>query len=221
MPRAAHSRQERTVTIEMRGHGRTIELGLRLRSVDDLFRTPDPQCFRQTGRLHSGVDELMVALRVERLPARVRTTISFTGEVASIDDDELRRSVQEYCGLRLRDLDLELRAHRREERQSLTVGGVLFLLGIGLSAEFTQSFWPAEVQSLLGDGIFLVLAWVGLWYPLDYFIFGRRPLLLDRKVLQAIRGMEITTRVDANGAELTSNPAPPQLDTAQNQGQKR
>jgi hypothetical protein len=174
---------------------RTIDLTLRLTSVDELFGTPDPRCFRQTGRLQSGVDELMAALRVERLPARVRTTISFTRAISSLDEDDLSRSVQEYCDLRLRDLDLELRGHRREERQSLTIGGVLFLLGIGLSAEFTQSLWPPEIQSLLWDGIFLVLAWVGLWYPLDYFIFGRRPLLLDRKVLRAIRSMDITAVV--------------------------
>lgn len=181
-------------------HDRTVDLTLRLGSVDDLFRTPNPECFRQTGRLQSGLDELLTTLKVERLPAQVRTTISFTDENSSIDGEELRRSVQAYCDLRLRDLDLELRAHRREERQSLTIGGVLFLLGIGLSAEFTQSLWPPEVQSLLGDGIFLVLAWVGLWYPLDYFIFGRRPLVLDRKVLRAIRSMVITTRVE--GAEV-------------------
>lgn len=194
----------------MRGHRRTIDLTLRLTSVEDLFGAPDPQQFRRTRRLQSGVDELMGALRVERLPARVRTTISFTPEVSSIDAEDLRRSVREYCELRLRDLELELRGHRREERQSLTVGGLLFLLGIGLSAEFTQSLWPPEIQSLLGDGIFLVLAWVGLWYPLDYFIFGRRPLVLDRKVLRAIRSMEITTRVEMKGPELTSNSASPQ-----------
>lgn len=192
----------------MRGDGRTINLAIRLNSVDDLFRTPDPGCFRQTGRLQSGVDELIAALRVERLPAQVRTTISVTRGTSSIDTEGLRRSVREYCDLRLGDLDLELRAHRREERQSLAIGGVLFLLGIGLSAEFTQSLWAPEIQSLLGDGIFLVLAWVGLWYPLDYFIFGRRPLLLDRKVLRALRGMEITTRLEVDGHETSGGASP-------------
>lgn len=190
----------------MHAHRKTIDLSIRLRYVDDLFRTPEPQAFRETGRLQSGVDELIAALRVQRLPAQIRTSISFSPGRPSIDGEELRRSVGEYCMLRLRDLDLELRAHRKEERQSLLVGGLLFLLGIGLSAEFTQPLWPGEVQSLLGDGIFLVLAWVGLWYPLDYFIFGRRPLLQERKVLRALATMEITTRVELD-VEPPSNHA--------------
>jgi hypothetical protein len=44
--------------------------------------------------------------------------------------------------------------------------------------------------------VFLVIAWVGLWYPLDTFVFVRRPLLREKRVLEAVLSMGVTVRVD-------------------------
>jgi type II secretory pathway component PulM len=65
-------------------------------------------------------------------------------------------------------------------------------VGVALTSEFTSEGWPGEVRSLLGEGVFLVIAWVGLWYPLDALFFARRPLLLERKVLQLLMESEVT-----------------------------
>jgi hypothetical protein len=42
--------------------------------------------------------------------------------------------------------------------------------------------------------VFLVIAWVGLWYPLDTLVFSRRPLLREKRVLSAILTMDLTVR---------------------------
>ena len=173
------------------------ELTVRLRCLDDLFQAPAPQSFQDAGRLVSGIDELLLELDAGRLPKRLRTTILLTAESPPVDESAVRDTLRQYCALRLRELELRLRSHRREELQALAIGSVLFLIGVGLSAEFVQPFWPQEIQYLLGNGVFLVVAWVGAWYPLDHFIFGRRTLIRERKVLRCLLGMEVDVRREA------------------------
>ena len=171
---------------------RTAHLIVRLATLDDLFRAPEPNLFAATGRLISGMDELITELQARRLPRGLSTTIMLEHEATAVDAARIAALIHRYCDIRLRELDGRLRSQRREQRYSLLVGLLLFVLGVGLASEFTASYWPGELKSLLGEGIFLVVAWVGLWYPIDYLVFGRRPLLRERKALQVLRTTEVT-----------------------------
>jgi hypothetical protein len=45
----------------------------------------------------------------------------------------------------------------------------LFVVGVLLSYGFTRPEVGELSQELLGNGVFLVVAWVGLWYPFTCF----------------------------------------------------
>lgn len=171
---------------------RTIDLTIRLRTAEDLFRTPEPDRFPTTGRLVSGIDELLNQLRARRPAKRVRSIILLEQTAGAPAEEVLADLIKRYCDLRLHDLEMHLRVDRRDMRREVAVGLLLFVLGVGLSSEFGSSHWPGEVNSLLGEGVFLVVAWVGLWYPLDHLVFGRRPLRRERNVLRALRDTEVT-----------------------------
>ena len=51
-------------------------------------------------------------------------------------------------------------------------------------------FW----QNLLGNGVFLVIAWVGLWYPLDLLFFARQPLRREIQILEVLRDSPVELR---------------------------
>ncbi|MGH7912364.1 MAG: hypothetical protein ACREOV_11635 [Candidatus Dormibacteraceae bacterium] len=170
------------------------ELTLRIESIDDLFQAPEPHLFARAQRIVSGIEELLLQLDAGRIPKHLRTTFLVGAAAAPVDAAEIEGALRQYCALRLRDVELRLRAHRREGLSLLGLGTVLFVLGVGLSAEFLQSRWPALIQDLLGDGIFLVLAWVGLWFPLDHLVFGRHGIVRERNLLRALRGMEVAVR---------------------------
>ena len=170
---------------------RQAHLTLRLARLEDLFRNPDPQEFTTTGRLISGIEELILALQGRRIPKHVSTTIVLE-EGSPADEGKVASLVRRYCEVRLRELDLRIRSQRRELNRALLIGLLLFIVGVALTSEFTSEGWPGEVRSLLGEGVFLVIAWVGLWYPLDALFFARRPLLLERKVLQRLMESEVT-----------------------------
>ena len=50
------------------------------------------------------------------------------------------------------------------------------------------------LQQVLGNGVFLVIAWVGLWYPLDLLFFARLPLRRERRALKDLTRMRIDVR---------------------------
>ena len=78
---------------------------------------------------------------------------------------------------------------------SLRPGLPLFLIGLLFSTDFLAPDVPEFFQNLLGNGVFLVIAWVGLWYPLDLLFFARLPLRRQRRVLDALLAMPVEVRV--------------------------
>jgi hypothetical protein len=75
--------------------------------------------------------------------------------------------------------------------RSLPSGFVLFLVGLLLSTDFLEPDVPEFFQQVLGNGVFSVVAWVGLWYPFDLLFFARLPLRRERRALEDLAGMRV------------------------------
>jgi hypothetical protein len=74
---------------------------------------------------------------------------------------------------------------------SLGSGSILFIVGLLLSTGFLEPDVPTFWQDLLGNGVFLVIGWVGLWYPLDLLFFARQPLKREALIVKAISRMPL------------------------------
>ena len=143
-------------------------------------------------RLYPGIDELVQALDarpvrdphvVIRLPA------------AELRDDTRPRiegAVRAYCDQRLEHTRHRIAAERRDGLRALVLGVVLFSVGFVLARWVSQSGLDADIRLFLADGIFLIFAWVGLWYPLDALIYYPARQRRDRRVLGRLRTAEIT-----------------------------
>ena len=69
---------------------------------------------------------------------------------------------------------------------------MLLAVGLALSqATLHSDDLPDSLRIFFGEGLFLVAAWVGVWYPLDVLIYSPRPLRRDRAVLQAMAAAEV------------------------------
>jgi hypothetical protein len=51
-----------------------------------------------------------------------------------------------------------------------------------------------EIVVHLGNGVFLVIARVGLWYPLDLLFFARLPLRRETRALKVMSHISIGVR---------------------------
>jgi hypothetical protein len=54
---------------------------------------------------------------------------------------------------------------------------------------------PQAVKDFLGsDGLFLVVGWVGLWYPIETLVYSPRPHRHEIAMLRVIREMQVDVR---------------------------
>jgi hypothetical protein len=159
----------------------------------ELFSVEPEAMLERDARIQPGadeiVDELLGRSRVQR---RARIIVRLPAE--QITDgvaETLHVALRRYCEARLARVQRETEMAWRQGLRSLGSGSILFVLGLLLSAGFLEPDVPAFWQNLLGNGVFLVIGWVGLWYPLDLLFFARQPLKREALIVKAIGRMPL------------------------------
>ena len=183
---------------------------IELDNADELFAA-DPRGLLAGGRrIDSGMDEL-----VERLLAQKEITDDqrVVLDIASTCSDELAAkvvaAVRRYCELRLRRANREHDLIRRQGMRSLLSGSLLFAVGIALSFTFTRPVMGEIANDLLGNGVFLVVAWVGLWYPLDLLFIAREQAKREIRVLGRMLTMPVVVCTDDRALPVAVTPGSP------------
>jgi hypothetical protein len=147
-------------------------------------------------RIQPGIDELVAEL-LARAPTRRAPQLVVILPVNEIADDtapRLTAALNRWCALRIEQDGRQTRVLWHEGLRALLIGIPLFVVGLVLSTRFLAPGMPEFLQEMLGDGVFLVLAWVGLWYPLDLLVFARQSLRREMRVLQAVARLPIEVR---------------------------
>ena len=174
------------------------EVVVHLARPDELFAADPTALLRDPAgaRTRPGIDELLAELltrpRRHRNPQLV-VTLPAT-EVADDTAPRLTTAVGRWCAQRIEQDEQETRVLWRQGLRSMYSGVLLFVIGLLLSSEFLSPGMPTILQEALGNGFFLVLAWVGLWYPLDLLIFARQPLRREIRVLDSMARLPIEVR---------------------------
>ncbi len=171
---------------------------LHLNKVDELFTVDPLSIYTGTARLISGMDEITQELLArKRFEAGQRVILMLPrSELRPGTEEVIHRAVIRYCRLHIAEGGRNLRLIWRQGMQSLRTGSLLFLVGLGLSYYFTRPFIPEIANQLLGNGVFLVILWIGLWYPLDLLFFARQPVRREVRMLTILQGMPFVILAD-------------------------
>jgi hypothetical protein len=177
-------------------NGVVRELTLELENADQLFvaRGPNVECGLPP--LPSGIEQIRSELGSHPQRTGVATVIvlpraRFRPGLAR----DISQAVDRYCETGIRNADNELRALRREGLRWLLFGCIVFALFVYFSERILAiGDLPYVVKDFFGNGLFIVIAWVALWYPIDTLFYSGRPYRLERDVLRAMHGMEIEVR---------------------------
>lgn len=168
---------------------------MQLDAVESMFAVDRPDYFTETATVVPGVDQLMGELRLRRVDDDILVTVELPPDAVEAGQDErIAAAIGRYCRARIRTLDDQLRALRREGLRALVIGFVILAVGLALSQATSNSDLPESLRVFFGDGVFLVAAWVGIWYPLDTLIYIPGPLRRDRQVLEALRQAAVVVR---------------------------
>jgi hypothetical protein len=186
-----------TVTSGHMKTARGTEIILRLGAPEQLFEVAPADMFSADGRLVSGMEELIGELTPRRLSPELHVVVALPNDAVNSETQaHLQQAIRRYCRQRLRQTELIRSAQWQDVMSALRVGCVLFVIAILLSYYFNRSGLSTLANQFIGDGFFAVVAWVGLWYPLDALVHYRRQTARDKKVLSFIGSTDLIVRAD-------------------------
>jgi hypothetical protein len=188
--------------------GRTSKVGedviIALDRPAELLSVQPEAMLERDARIEPGADEIVnELLGRSRLQRRARIVVTLPAEQITPGVAEtLHTALHRYCEARLARVKRQTEVVWRQGLRSLGSGSILFLVVLLLSAGFLEPDVPAFWQNLLGNGVFLVIGWVGLWYPLDLLFFARQPLKREALIVSAISRMPLSVQpADASGRQ--------------------
>lgn len=157
------------------GRRTPLSIILELDRLEQLFDVSGFEIGGARPRVVPGLDEAFAVTRAEdpRRPVQLSIRLS-AAAAADVDEPEARLAVASYCGLRAREVEREKDALMSDGRSSLGIGILVLAVGLIVSQAIHHVDLPEQLDTFLGDGLFLVVAWVGLWYPIDTLLYGRR-----------------------------------------------
>jgi hypothetical protein len=165
-------------------------IALRLERLGEMFEEPEPDPFSERYRSESGVDQCIGQLLVRTSRAPVCLEIQLpTSEIDAGTEDRLRLAMGRYCEGRIARNLRERRLLRLTGLSSLKVGLPVALIGLSIAA-ITGFFSPQEDTSLANVSGW-VLAWVGLWYPLDAMFFAHVSPNRENAALRRLKDAQI------------------------------
>jgi hypothetical protein len=162
----------------------------------ELLSVKPEAMLEREARIEPGVDEIVnELLGRSKVQRRARVVVTLPAEQTTDGIAEtLHTALRRYCEARLARVQRETEVVWRQGLRSLGSGSILFVVGLLLSAGFLEPDVPQFWQDLLGNGVFLVIGWVGLWYPLDLVFFARQPLKREARIVEAISQMPLVVQ---------------------------
>jgi len=176
--------------------GDVRELILELGEADELFVARAPDVASGTPPLPPGIEQIRDALDARSLPAALATVIVLPrAKVKPGLACEITRAVERYCEIGISQAEKEIRLLRQEGVRTLFIGLSLFVVFVAIAEAVVRSRLPGAVRDFFGsDGLFIVVGWVGLWYPIETLLYSGRPHRRELAILRAMREMRIVVR---------------------------
>jgi hypothetical protein len=175
---------------ERRGNLRTITLTLS--RVEHLFVLPEADVLSVYRNFLTGIETVLSELRADYRSHAIRLVLRLpTDQVEDGDEQRIESALERYCDFRYSYNRREISATRRDGFTSLWIGLLIATVGLLISTSIARMEDPEIVVQVIGDHFGWVLAWIGLWYPLDTMVFTPRPLVRENRTLRRVRDAEV------------------------------
>jgi hypothetical protein len=179
------------------------ELCIELAEPNELFEQRRADVANGAPAIPPGIDRIRGELGSGAVKAPACIAIVLPHEhVASQTEQNIRDALARHCEIGIKDAQNQLKELQREGRQTLLLGVVILAVALVLSALVLKSKTPEVFRDFFGNGLLLVAAWVGMWYPLDTLIYAGRPFRTEQKLLRTIQSLKVDVRIaDASAAQ--------------------
>jgi hypothetical protein len=185
---------------------------LRLMHIEDMFVMPQTDLFSEYRNFLTGIDFCISELRARHSRRPVRLEIQLPPE--EIDDqagERMSRTLRRYCKHRTRYNRRETGSLRIDGVSALRIGVPVAALGFLLVAAATGIKPSSGAAHLIVDHLGWVLMWLGLWFPLDQFLFSPLTYGREDRVLRRLSEAEVVIVPHLPGAGTSAAPGTPAL----------
>lgn len=163
---------------------------VRLGRAEDMFQTSEWDPMSSHYRFEPGIDYCISELRSRRSRSPVRLELELPP--SQLDPETVVRipqAIAHYCAERIGRTNRERLTVRRDAYAALKVGIPVALVGlvIAVATAVAQTQDDYTLPNLAG----WVLAWVGLWYPLDAILFSSVTPKREIAVLTRLQRAEV------------------------------
>jgi hypothetical protein len=163
---------------------------LRLERVEDMFQASESDVMSPHHRFEPGVDYCLSELRSRRSKAPVRLELELpAAQIHADTPTRLGKALARYCQDGIGRNSRDGRIARLEGYSALRVGIPIALVGLVLAVATAVASTDQDytLPNLAG----WVLAWVGLWYPLDTILFSSVGPKRKNAVLTRLQDAEV------------------------------
>jgi hypothetical protein len=184
--------------VQSLGHGTVYRrdagtwlIEIRLREVRQLFHHLDPAPFREKDLDPAAERYLEDAVREIGYTRPLRLVVHLPrAEAATPDAQHLPGAVANYFGYRADPAGIDLRRLLRRGAASLVIG-LAFLFGC---LALRQSLRGTADYGVIAEGL-LIIGWVGLWRPVEIFLYDWWPIRRQQRRFAALARMPVEIRL--------------------------
>src|ERR1700751_417665 len=137
------------------------EFTVRLEDPNELFEPRPADVERGRAPEPPAIDEIRHSFSMQRHQEPGTVTIELPPEKATADLERgMQRAFARYCEAAIEQAERELAAINSDGLRTLLFGAVVLCIGLALSEAVLRSGIFKELRDFLGNGLFLVVAWV-------------------------------------------------------------
>jgi len=163
---------------------------LRLGRVEEMFEAPAWEGGLPPEHFEPGIDVCVSELRNRRPRGPVRLQLALpASRIDAETSAHLHQALDRYCAQRIARNDRDRRTTRRDGYAALKIGIPVALVGLAIAVATAVANTNDDytLPNLAG----WVLAWVGLWYPLDTILFSSMVPKRENALLARLREAEV------------------------------
>lgn len=187
----------------LRENGQVV-VDVAVRSSRQLFNERDPAPFLErdldddfAAYVLSSVEEFPLGT-----PMRLRISIQEEAEGA-LEQKTLREAIRSYFTYEAKLMGGKRRKRLRIGRWFFLVGVVALSVCLGIAQLLSALEQRSRVWGIAREG-FVIIGWVGMWRPVEVFLYDWWPLREQERYLMKVAGMDIDVRcMGSRGAAST------------------
>jgi hypothetical protein len=184
---------------------------LYLNHASEMFEMPQSDLFSEYRNFLTGVDYCISELRSHRTKTPVLLEISLPDvEVDAEVGERIARTMRRYCAHRIAYNNRERRAVRLDGAAALWIGLPIAAIGMLVVILGAKLASPSENGGLVLNTGGWILAWIGLWFPLDSILFTPLGYGRENQVLHVLHDAEVEVQARPSkelGPETSYPPA--------------